>query len=41
MLRSRFESVPSAFRERLVPYSKKMAGIDHVVMLIFFGTVIE
>ncbi|KAL8126863.1 hypothetical protein AgCh_013964, partial [Apium graveolens] len=30
MLRSRFDSVPSAFRKRLVPYSKEMARIEHL-----------
>ncbi|KAL8147544.1 callose synthase 7-like [Apium graveolens] len=30
MLRSRFESVPSAFRERLIPFSKEMARKEHM-----------
>lgn len=34
MLRSRFDSVPSAFRKRLVPYSKEMARIEHLVISI-------
>lgn len=37
MLRSRFESVPSAFNERLVPMQTEEHKNEHHVMLNFFS----
>lgn len=35
MLRSRFEAVPAAFSDRLVPSSKEEPGRNDLVVLIF------